>query len=51
MRSGIPLAEYLNFSWLQIKILDLSACHIDDEQWQKFVEASVKFSGLMNLNL
>jgi hypothetical protein len=51
MRSRIPFAEYLNLSWPQIQILDLSACHINDELWQKFIEASEQFSGIMNLNL
>ena len=51
MKSRIPFVEFLNFTWSRIRILDLSACNIDDEVWQKFVEASGKFFLLKNLNL
>lgn len=34
-----------------MRILDLSACNIDDELWQKFIGSSSNFRGLTFINL
>lgn len=51
LESKIPFVEYLTYSWNHVRILDLSACNVDDEIWQRFLQNSNHFTELMYIDV
>ncbi len=51
LESKIPFDDYLKYSWNQLKSLNISACNIDDELWQRFIQSSDKFQLLVEMDL